>query len=604
MSRNVQTILLVEDEKFIALGTSKLIKNYGFDVELASSGLEAIECIKCIPEIDLVLMDIDLGVGIDGTETAMEILKIRNLPIIFLTSHSEESYVTKVRGITRYGYIIKNSGEYVLKSSIEMGLELFQAHKKLQQSEEHLSITFQSIGDAVVATDTQGLITRMNPKAEELTGWKISEAQGLEFNKIFCIYNSITKLSVENPLDKVLQTGEVVGLANHTVLISKSGSEYQISDSAAPIRDSEGIVRGVIIVFSDVTEKYQQEEELRKSEEKFRNLVTNLTSGLIVHNPDTSISYANQSACDLLGLSLDQLQGKKAIHPEWAFINEDGKVMDEKDFPINKIFRDKVILKNYLVGFRKPNQDKPTWVLCNAFPVYDESSNLQEGIVSFHEVTERIQKEKSILASNKELDFLLEQKGILIKEIHHRVKNNLVMISSLLSLQAAESSDEKLRFALKDAESRVCGMVNLYNQLFINANNAAVSLKVYLEDLLRNIKEIYSAFNDFDLKYEIEDIDVDTKVIINLGIIVNEVITNSIKYAFPTHKKGIIQVGLKEVGNEVHLNIFDNGIGFSINQNEKGFGLRLIEMLVKQLKGESIFISENGTHFKLQFRAK
>ncbi|MCC5814064.1 MAG: PAS domain S-box protein [Leptospira sp.] len=600
----MQTILLVEDEKLISLASMKLIKSFGYNVELASSGLEAIECIKCLPEIDLVLMDIDLGAGIDGTEAALEILKIRNLPIIFLTSHSEESYVSKVKGITRYGYIIKNSGENVLRTSIEMGLELFIAHKKLQQSEDYLSITFQSIGDAVVATDTQGLITRMNPKAEELTGWKYSEAKGLEFNKIFRIYNSITKRNVDNPLDKVLLTGEVVGLANHTVLISKSGREYQISDSAAPIRDSEGIVRGVIIVFSDVTEKYKQEEEIRKSEEKYRNLITNLTSGLVVHNPDTSITYANQTACDLLGLSLDQLQGKKAIHPEWAFINEDGSVMEEKDFPINKIFRDKAILKNYLVGFRKTNHGYPTWVLCNAFPVYDESSNLLEGIVTFHEVTERIQMEHSILASNKELDLMLEQKGILIKEIHHRVKNNLVLISSLLSLQADESTDEKLKVSLKDAESRVCGMINLYNQLFINENNSAVSVKIYLEDLLTNIKEIYSAFSDFDLKYEIEDIDVDTKVIINLGIIVNEVITNSIKYAFPKNQKGIIQIHLNKVGNDVRLVISDNGVGFSINQKEKGFGLRLIEMLVKQLKGESIFVWENGTNFTLQFRVK
>ena len=117
-----KTILLVEDEAIIALSTSKILKNNGYDVFVCHKGTKAVDKITDEPSIDLVLMDINLGPGIDGVEAASEILKIKNLPIIFLTSHSEQKTVEKVKSITSYGYVIKSSGEFVLLESIAMAL--------------------------------------------------------------------------------------------------------------------------------------------------------------------------------------------------------------------------------------------------------------------------------------------------------------------------------------------------------------------------------------------------------------------------------------------------------------------------------------------------
>ena len=145
------------------------------------------------------------------------------------------------------------------------------AEEKLRQSEESLAITLHSIGDAVVATDVAGLITRMNPTAERLTGWSLTDALGRPLTEVFRIIHSQTRVPAVDPVQAVLTHGEVVGLANHTVLLARDGQEYQIADSAAPIRDATGRILGVVLVFSDVTERYRLEETLSQTTDLLKN---------------------------------------------------------------------------------------------------------------------------------------------------------------------------------------------------------------------------------------------------------------------------------------------------------------------------------------------
>jgi PAS domain S-box-containing protein len=137
-----------------------------------------------------------------------------------------------------------------------------QALTALRLSEENLSITLQSIGDAVIATDSLGNITRMNPMAERLTAWPLADALGQPLTEVFRIINAKTRAPAVDPVQRVLRSGKVVGLANHTALLARDGKEYQIFDSAAPMRDTHGAVIGVVLVFSDVTEAYRVNEAL------------------------------------------------------------------------------------------------------------------------------------------------------------------------------------------------------------------------------------------------------------------------------------------------------------------------------------------------------
>jgi len=278
------------------------------------------------------------------------------------------------------------------------------ANQNLQKSEESLYITLHSIGDGVITTDRDGYISSMNPVAEQLCGWKLTDAKGKQLTEVFYIINAETRISVDNPVDKVLECGQIVGLANHTVLISKDKTEYQIADSAAPIKNNEGEIIGVVLVFSDVTEKYNLEESQKQSDLRYRNLLNHLETGVVVHAPDTSIISCNPRATQLLGLSEMQLFGKTAMHPDWKFLAENGNDLPLEDFPVNKIIASKQSLTDYIIGIQRPINNDLVWVMVNGFQVLNARNEATEIIISFIDITERKKNDEELI--NSRADFI------------------------------------------------------------------------------------------------------------------------------------------------------------------------------------------------------
>ncbi len=172
------TILLVEDEPLVALAEKKTLKSFGYRVLVVSSGEDAVAAVKQNPEIDLILMDIDLGEGIDGTEAAERILALRDLPLVFLSGHTEPEYVERTEGITSYGYIVKNSGNTVLDASIKMAFRLFDAHRRLRDSETFQRTVIDGLPLPLVSVDRNDNVTVWNPAAERVFGWNKEEVLG------------------------------------------------------------------------------------------------------------------------------------------------------------------------------------------------------------------------------------------------------------------------------------------------------------------------------------------------------------------------------------------------------------------------------------------
>ncbi|MBL4894197.1 MAG: PAS domain S-box protein [Emcibacter sp.] len=168
-----------------------------------------------------------------------------------------------------------------------------QIEFKLKNNEQSLRTTLNSIGDALIATDVYGCITRMNPIAEKLTGWNMDEARGKALIEVFHIINATTRKIAVNPANKALGSGKVVELASHTVLISKDGNEHQIADSAAPIRDDDGDVTGVVLVFRDITAAHAVQEELHKSKERFQRLFENAEVSIWNEDMSELLTYMN-----------------------------------------------------------------------------------------------------------------------------------------------------------------------------------------------------------------------------------------------------------------------------------------------------------------------
>ncbi|HUV50434.1 MAG TPA: response regulator [Anaerolineae bacterium] len=259
-------ILIVEDEGIIANDIQNTLEGLGYAViAIASSGKEAIKkAVEMLP--DLVLMDIVLEGLMDGVEAAERIMDRLDIPVVYLTAYADDKTLQRAKITEPYGYILKPFSERELYTTIEMALYKHKMKKKLRESEQWLFTTLKSIGDAVIATDSEGLITFMNPVAEILTGWKQEDATGKPLGKVFNIINETTGKLAENPVTKVLKEGIVVGLANHTVLIAKNGAKRPIDDSGAPIRDKKENIIGVVLVFRDITEKRKMEEELLKAD--------------------------------------------------------------------------------------------------------------------------------------------------------------------------------------------------------------------------------------------------------------------------------------------------------------------------------------------------
>ena len=177
-------VLLVEDQALIAMNEKVILEKYGLDVEIAYNGEQAIRTAESCDDIHLILMDIDLGNGMDGTEVATHILNTREIPIVFLTSHSEREIVRKVKGITRYGYVLKNSGEFVLIESIQTAFELFDARQRLAKSERKYRTMVDTAPMPFQSLNADGCLIDVNKAWLTTLGYERSRILGTWFGDL------------------------------------------------------------------------------------------------------------------------------------------------------------------------------------------------------------------------------------------------------------------------------------------------------------------------------------------------------------------------------------------------------------------------------------
>lgn len=187
--------------------------------------------------------------------------------------------------------------------------------EELRAAQESATTMLRSIGDAVIATDRQGVITRINPVAEKLTGWTEADASGKTLNEVFRIVHHISREPLPDPVQKVLESQKIVELTNHTLLLSRTGQEYHIADSAAPIQKSNGDIEGVILTFRDETDKYLAQQKVHESQRQLSVLINNLP-GMVYHcdnDPDWTMLYASHGCLSLTGFTPEDLVKKKSV---------------------------------------------------------------------------------------------------------------------------------------------------------------------------------------------------------------------------------------------------------------------------------------------------
>jgi PAS domain S-box-containing protein len=380
-------ILVVEDEGIIAEDLKRNLINMGYEVpSVVSSGEEAIKkAIAFSP--DIVLMDIVLQGAIDGIEAAGKISSCCNIPVIYLTAYGDKKTLERAKITEPFGYIIKPFEERELHSIIEISLYKHSMERKLQEREEWLSTTLRSIDSAVITTDTKGCVKSMNPVAEALTGYMQEQAEGKNIEEVFRIVSEDTDEELENPVQRVLREGIIVGFAEHTVLIDRDGNKIPIDESGSPIRDKDGNPMGSVLTFRNITNRRQTEKALRKAAQEWRDTFDAISDFVSVIDMNFRFSRVNRALADFMDMKPEDMIGKHCYN---LFCGTE----PQNNCPHIKAMK---LKKPVTEEMNYPNIGHPQMVTVS--PIFDENGEMVSSVHFARDITEIKQAQEKMKSS-------------------------------------------------------------------------------------------------------------------------------------------------------------------------------------------------------------
>ena len=279
-------------------------------------------------------------------------------------------------------------------------LKARRAEKKISFNEENLRTTLYSIGDAVISTDLQGQVVRMNPIAEVLTGWNTDEARYKPINEVFKIYHAISGEVVDNPVDGVIKTGRIVGLARHTSLVARDGREFKIADSAAPIHDDAGQTTGVVLVFRNVSEEYRIQEELLKERNYAKRIINNAPSLICGLDENGITTFINPVIEKITGYSEEEIIGQnfwKLFYPGEEFSQVEQLLEDSRDG----------VVVDYEMRLTCKDKQKRD-IVWNSFSRKNESGDIMGYLGFGYDVTDQKRIKEALEISKKRLRTIID----------------------------------------------------------------------------------------------------------------------------------------------------------------------------------------------------
>jgi len=516
-----------------------------------------------------------------------------------------------------------------------------RAEKALKESETKLNVILQSSPIPKFVIDTSHRIISWNKALEEISGIKVQEVIGThEHWRAF--YKAerpcLADLLMEGDLGKIPQLyagkykeSDVVSGAYEATDFFPHLGQYGkwLHFIAAPIIDSNGRLIGAVETLEDITGLVEAERALRESEERYRTLIDQIPDYVFVHR-NAIILYVNPSAASHLGYDRNDLIGK----PITLYITPEHHEKVKEMMVMRMAGRE---VPPYEMSIRAQDGTHHTVLVNGAKVQYmgePASLNVLTDITTIKEAEETIrqaneilekrvsertealtrankQMEEEIVARKKaeeEISRSLEEKVLLLREIHHRVKNNLQIIASLLKLQSRYITDEKVLDAIQDTQSRVRAMSLVHERIYRSPDIAEINIKDYLKYLAKQVFQFYNMKQQIGISVTMDDIMTDIDTVSPLGLIMNELISNSLKHAFSDDRKGMISIEcILQEGGRLRFVYHDNGTGMPAGldwKNAESLGLRLVINLVDQLDGTIELIEGEGTTFVIEIKNK
>ncbi len=467
------------------------------------------------------------------------------------------------------------------------------AEQALRESEEKFRGIFEQAGDSIILIDiNSGAILDFNEIAHNTLGYTQEEFQKLKLSDLDVFESheetiEHMKKTMKNKKEvfytkHMKKSGEIIDVQVRTGAISFGGNDYLMS------------------IWSDITERKSVESELFESKERFLQVAANAQEWIWEVDTKGLYTYASPVVENILGYKPEEIVGKKHFYD--LFHKDDREDLKNEAF---KVFNQKLPFRGFINRNTHKN-GKTVWLSTSSVPILDDESDLIGYRGADIDITERKKTEELLNGS-------LAEKELLLKEIHHRVKNNIQVIASLLNLHSSYIKDEKYIETFKEIQNRLRTMALIHEQLYQSKDMANIDFGKYVKELVNSLFR-FSRTNIERIrpKLDVEDLSMGLDSAIPCALIINELVLNSMKHAFDIDSSGEIgiQVVIKEESEtekKIEVLIRDNGKGFPENldfRNTGTFGLQLVITLVEQLGGTIELDRDGGTEFKINFIEK